>query len=61
MVRGFALEPDDALRMLLEIHNPICVPRWTENELRHKVKQAYLRARVPFGAISDRSRDGRAA
>jgi hypothetical protein len=61
MVRGFGLDPDDALRLLVEIHNPTCAPAWSERELRHKVRQAYQRARVPFGAIADRSRAGRAA
>jgi hypothetical protein len=56
MVRGFGLEPDDALRLLVEIHNGMCQPPWSERELRHKVKQAYQRARVPFGAIADRGR-----
>jgi len=56
LVRGFALEPDDALALLVEVHNPLCQPRWSLPELRHKVKQAFQRARVPFGAIADRSR-----
>ncbi len=61
MVRGFGLEPNDALRLLVEVHNPQCAPAWSERELRHKVRQAYQRARVPFGAIANRPRDGRAA
>jgi hypothetical protein len=56
MVRGFGLEPDDALRLLLEVHNPMCAPPWSERELQHKVRQAHQRARVPFGAIADRGR-----
>jgi hypothetical protein len=61
MVRGFSLEPDDALRLLVEIHNPSCQPSWSERDLHHKVKQAWQRAKMPFGAIVDRPRDGRAA
>jgi hypothetical protein len=61
LVRGFALEQDDALRLLLELHNPMCAPPWTEKELKHKVKQAYQRARVPFGAIADRPLERRTA
>jgi hypothetical protein len=54
MVRGFALEPDDALRLLAEVHNPLCAPPWSLPELRHKVRQAAQRARVPFGVLADR-------
>jgi hypothetical protein len=56
MVRGFGLEPDDALRLLIEIHNPLCAPPWSLGELRHKVRQAFQRARLPFGALADRPR-----
>jgi hypothetical protein len=61
MVRGFALEPNDALRLLVEIHNPTCAPAWSERELVHKVRQAYQRARLPFGAIADQRRERRSA
>jgi len=61
MVRGFGLEPDDALALLVQIHNPLCQPAWSLPELRHKMKQAYQRARVPFMYVADRRRDGRAA
>jgi putative DNA primase/helicase len=40
LVKGFALAPDDALRLLLCDYNPRCVPPWTEKELRHKVEDA---------------------
>jgi hypothetical protein len=56
MVRGFALEPDDALAILAEDYNPRCLPPWSVPELRHKVKQAYQRGRMPFGAIVERGR-----
>jgi hypothetical protein len=60
MVRGFSLDPDDALRLLIEIHNPMCIPPWNERELVHKVKQAVQRARLPHGFLADRPRDERA-
>ena len=56
LVRGFALEPGDALALLVEIHNPLCQPQWSLPELRHKVRQALQRARVPFGWLADRGR-----
>jgi hypothetical protein len=59
MVRGFGLEPDDALRLLIEVHNPTCAPAWSERELVHKVRQAFQRARLPFGAIAERRREAR--
>jgi hypothetical protein len=61
MVRGFGLEPDDALRLLVQVHNPTCAPVWSERELVHKVRQAWQRARLPFGAIADRARERRSA
>lgn len=56
LVRGFGLEPDDALRLLVEIHNPLCAPPWSEQELRHKVRQASQRGRLPHGFLTDRGR-----
>ena len=56
MVRGFGLEPDDALALLAEVHNPMCQPPWNLVELRHKCRQAYQRARVPFGFLAERGR-----
>jgi len=40
LVHGFELDPEAALRMLLERYNPRCVPPWSEKELRHKVEDA---------------------
>jgi hypothetical protein len=54
LVRGFELEPDDALRLLVDVHNPLCAPPWSLPELRHKVRQASERGRVPFGTLADR-------
>jgi hypothetical protein len=40
LVHGFEVEPQTALRMLLERYNPRCEPPWSEKELRHKVEDA---------------------
>jgi hypothetical protein len=56
IVRGFALEADDALALMVEIHNPMCQPPWSIPDLRHKVQQALQRARVPFGHLADKRR-----
>jgi hypothetical protein len=56
LVRGFQLEPGDALELLVRVHNPLCQPEWSRRELEHKIRQAHQRARLPFGAIADRGR-----
>jgi hypothetical protein len=56
LVVGFELEPDDALRLLLEIHNPLCAPPWSAWELRHKVKSAATRARLAPGWLAEKRR-----
>jgi len=43
LVNGFALAPDDALKLLQE-YNERLAGRWTEHELRHKIDDA---GRVP--------------
>jgi DNA primase len=40
LVVGFVLDPETAFRLLREIHNPLCSPRWSDAELRHKVASA---------------------
>lgn len=40
LVHGFELDPETALRMLLERYNPRCQPPWSEKQLRHKVEDA---------------------
>jgi hypothetical protein len=37
---GFLLSVDDALSMIERIHNPLCLPQWSHEELRHKVSDA---------------------
>jgi hypothetical protein len=55
MVRGFNLDSADALRLLVEIHNPLCVPQWSMRELEHKIKQA-MRSRLPAGFLAEKTR-----
>jgi hypothetical protein len=54
MVRGFALQPADALRLLATEFNERCQPRWTQRELAHKCKQAYQRGKMPFAALAEK-------
>lgn len=56
MVRGFALEPDDALALLVTDYNPLCQPEWSLYDLRHKVRDALQRSRLPFGFLADKGR-----
>jgi hypothetical protein len=55
MVRGFSLDPDDALALLVQEFNPRCQPEWTIGELKHKVAQALRRGRHPFGFLVERT------
>jgi hypothetical protein len=50
LVRGFALEDDEALRVLNE-WNDACAPPWTEEELRAKLRSARLYGREPVGGL----------
>jgi hypothetical protein len=50
LVRGFMLEPDDALALLCEF-NERCLPPWTPNELRHKIRQAIKRGTMTYGKL----------
>jgi hypothetical protein len=61
LVRGFGLHTDDALRLLAEEYNPRCLPPWSLPELRHKVRQAVQRGRLPHGYLADRARWERTA
>jgi hypothetical protein len=53
IVRGFALDPDDALRLLAEEFSPRCSPPWSLRELRHKVRSAVQRGRLEPGWLAD--------
>lgn len=50
IVRGFALDDDEAMRALAE-WNARCVPPWTEEELREKVANARRYGREPEGGL----------
>ncbi|HKW00830.1 MAG TPA: DNA-primase RepB domain-containing protein [Vicinamibacterales bacterium] len=50
LVRGFALEDDDALAVLSE-WNCACSPPWSEEELRAKLKSARRYGREPVGGL----------
>jgi len=50
VVRGFALDDDQALAVLAE-WNARCQPPWTERELLQKVRSARRNGREPFGGL----------
>ena len=50
LVRGFALEDDEAM-MLLTSWNQRCNPPWSENELRDKLMRARRYGREPIGGL----------
>jgi len=50
LVRGFALEDDEALSVLTE-WNARCQPPWTERELQDKLRRARRYGREPIAAL----------
>ena len=40
VANGFALDEETSSALLLAHYNPRCLPRWSEAELRHKVRDA---------------------
>jgi len=50
LVRGFALDDDDALNVLADWNNA-CSPPWSEPELRAKLKAARRYGREPVGGL----------
>ena len=50
IVRGFALDDDQALAVLAE-WNARCQPPWTERELLQKIRSARHNGREPFGGL----------
>lgn len=50
VVRGFALDDDEALNVLRE-WNSRCEPPWSERDLRNKVRNARQYGREPFGGL----------
>lgn len=56
LVRGFALDRDEALALLVEDFNPRCVPPWSRRDLVHKVESAAAAASSkapPLGYLLD--------
>lgn len=52
LVRGFALEDEDALSVLAD-WNSACIPPWSEEELRAKLRGARRYGREPVGGLLD--------
>jgi len=50
LVRGFALEDDEAL-VLLRDWNTRCEPPWSDRELEHKIASARRHGREPIGGL----------
>jgi RepB DNA-primase from phage plasmid len=50
IVRGFALDDDQALAVLAD-WNARCLPPWTERELREKIRSARRNGREPIGGL----------
>lgn len=50
LVRGFALDDDDALSVLAD-WNRSCIPPWSEAELRAKLRSARAHGREPVGGL----------
>lgn len=50
IVRGFALDDDQALAVLAD-WNARCQPPWTERELLHKIRSARRNGREPIGGL----------
>jgi hypothetical protein len=56
LAKGFNLNEQATLRILLDHYNPRCEPAWSEKELTHKAKQAQ-KARTPDGFKLDDERE----
>jgi hypothetical protein len=56
---GFNLPEETAFRLLRDHYNERCQPEWSENELRHKVKEAY-KVEKGRGWLLNAGRDGNA-
>ncbi|VTR97819.1 Phage/plasmid primase, P4 family, C-terminal domain protein OS=Singulisphaera acidiphila (strain ATCC BAA-1392 / DSM 18658 / VKM B-2454 / MOB10) GN=Sinac_4213 PE=4 SV=1 [Gemmata massiliana] len=62
LVRGFLLDADLALDLLLQHYNPRCAPEWSEGDLRHKVADAEQCAfGLPDGYLLNAQRPERAS
>jgi hypothetical protein len=54
MVRGFALGPQTAARLLLSEFNPRCRPPWPRRDLERKCRQAADRGQQAWGYLRDK-------
>ncbi len=54
LVRGYSLSAAVAFDMLWSDFNPRCQPRWSEKELRRKVREAAEKSRLTDGYLLDR-------
>lgn len=53
---GFDLSPDECFRLIWAEYNPHCSPPWTEQEIRHKVDEAYkVESRRGWKLTADRN------
>lgn len=56
MVRGFALEHGDAVRLLVSEYNPRCVPPWDRADIERKAREAAKAEHVGMGYLLDARR-----
>ncbi len=49
-VRGFALDEETAFELIASEYNPRCEPPWSDDELRHKIRDALAQDEPPLGA-----------
>lgn len=54
MVRGFGLSRKQAVDVLKQEFNPRCMPPWSDDELRHKVEDAFANSTKPWGYLRNR-------
>jgi hypothetical protein len=60
LTRGFELDADSALSVLVEDFSPRCAPPWSVAELRRAVRNAARRGSMVLGSLRDAPK-GRAA
>lgn len=54
MVRGFGLSRRQATAILLSDYNPRCLPPWRDEDIQHKVEDAYSNSTKPWGYLRSR-------
>jgi hypothetical protein len=58
---GFDLTEEEAYRLIDAHYNPRCVPPWSEKEIRHKVADAYKKAKTRGRLLKADRRESRVA